>query len=288
VSCVYEVNCYWKEGEKLGCVLRKHMKKLSNIYFYKTLFIHQNTRNSMADIPSNLSLHFRSYSKGIEQHTFSLHHLLPSLSIFHLKKLIHDRTGISSTLLRLFWMGSEIESEEKTLQDLRFSSNAIVYIAIGEKPPRPKEQPAFGRLSVLGLSRITFFFFLFSFHSWFLVEKTWRVERFNGGKVVLDQVKCSQAVRVFKCYRSQIVMQHKVNHINLVDCHDTIFYIKGAISGVEMTRCTNVTIFEHFSSSVPVIQIDICANLELYLSEKTISQAKFGTHNFSKFFLPFS
>ena len=88
----------------------------------------------------------------------------------------------------------------------------------------------------------------------------------------LDQMELSNSLYVAKCSYVHISIPKKINHLNAVGLSDCRIRVRqGCISGIELTRCSNVVIF--IRGPCQTLQIDLCTNVEVRLADEEAASA---------------
>jgi len=156
--------------------------------------------------------------------------------------------------LRIVHAGEELKDVSRTVSDAGLKSNAVVHVLTGEPKETPKYQEPIGHESVFGFTR-----------------GKWVVQTFTGGNVQIPEATSSHAVGVFDSKNTLVVIPHKINHLDVVNCDNCIVVLKGVISSLELTRCTNTTIIS--SGGISTIQLDLSRECHIVLPPAGLATA---------------
>ncbi|CAK5277761.1 unnamed protein product [Mycena citricolor] len=102
-----------------------------------------------------------------------------------------------------------------------------------------------------------------------LEGKSWAVEHFeNESSLSLDDCQLNQAVNIYGCKNSTVVIKGKVNAVTLVNCTKTSVLVDSVVSSVSVTNSPSFAL--QILGTVPMIQLDSTDSGQIYLSKGSL------------------
>ncbi|KAF7363306.1 C-CAP/cofactor C-like domain-containing protein [Mycena sanguinolenta] len=103
-----------------------------------------------------------------------------------------------------------------------------------------------------------------------LEGKNWSIEyQENEANLTLDNVQLNQAVNIFGCKQSTIIINGKVNAVTLVNCVKTSVRVDSVVSSISVTNSPSFAL--QITGSAPMIQLDSTDSGQLYLSKDSLN-----------------
>ncbi|KAK7014992.1 C-CAP/cofactor C-like domain-containing protein [Favolaschia claudopus] len=103
-----------------------------------------------------------------------------------------------------------------------------------------------------------------------LEGKNWAIEYQEHERgLTLEDVQLNQAVNLFGCKESTIVIKGKVNAVTLVNCVKTQVLVDSVVSSISVTNSPSFTL--QITGSAPMIQLDTTDSGQIYLSKGSLN-----------------
>ncbi|KAJ7905338.1 adenylate cyclase associated C terminal-domain-containing protein [Mycena olivaceomarginata] len=103
-----------------------------------------------------------------------------------------------------------------------------------------------------------------------LEGKNWSIEyQENESSLTVDDVQLNQAVNIFGCKQSTILIKGKVNAITLVNCVKTSVLVDSVVSSISVTNSPSFAL--QITGSAPMIQLDSTDSGQIYLSKDSLN-----------------
>ncbi|KAF8894701.1 cyclase-associated protein [Infundibulicybe gibba] len=98
----------------------------------------------------------------------------------------------------------------------------------------------------------------------------WAIEyQENEAGLTVTDVELNQAVNIFGCKNTTVVIKGKVNAVTLVNCIKTAVLIESVVSAISVTNSPSFTL--QITGSAPMIQLDSTDSGQIYLSRASLS-----------------
>ncbi|KAJ7632469.1 adenylate cyclase associated N terminal-domain-containing protein [Roridomyces roridus] len=102
-----------------------------------------------------------------------------------------------------------------------------------------------------------------------LEGKNWAIEyQENETNLVVEDCQLSQAVNIFGCKQSTIMIKGKVNAVTLVNCVKTQVLVDSVVSSISVTNSPSFAL--QVTGSAPMIQLDSTDSGQIYLSKESL------------------
>ncbi|KAF7304653.1 C-CAP/cofactor C-like domain-containing protein [Mycena kentingensis (nom. inval.)] len=102
-----------------------------------------------------------------------------------------------------------------------------------------------------------------------LEGKNWVIEHQENQTLTLEEGKMSQAVNLFACKGTTVVIKGKVNAVTLVDCVKTSLLVESVVASISVTNSPSFAI--QITGSAPMIQVDKTDSGQIYLSKESLT-----------------
>ncbi|KAF8212397.1 cyclase-associated protein [Mycena galopus ATCC 62051] len=103
-----------------------------------------------------------------------------------------------------------------------------------------------------------------------LEGKNWSIEyQENETSLTVSDVELNQAVNIFGCKNSTILIKGKVNAITLVNCVKTSVLVDSVVSSISVTNSPSFAL--QVTGSAPMIQLDSTDSGQIYLSKDSLN-----------------
>ncbi|KAJ6547406.1 cyclase-associated protein [Mycena capillaripes] len=103
-----------------------------------------------------------------------------------------------------------------------------------------------------------------------LEGKNWSIEyQENEPSLTVDDCQLNQAVNIFGCKHSTILIKGKVNAVTLVNCVKTSVLVDSVVSSISVTNSPSFAL--QITGSAPMIQLDSTDSGQIYLSKGSLS-----------------
>jgi hypothetical protein len=187
-------------------------------------------------------------------------------TIAEVKRAVAGMINIPAAQQRMFFSGAEVPGET-VVGSLGLRSGSALFVVKGVAPAKPSYQQPFGNTNVFGLR-----------------NRTWVVSKFDQGRIrIPEEARLHHSLVVEFSKNTKIIVPKKINHIDLVGCHDVTIIFRGVVSSIELTRCENVKLFNFGPSST--IQVDLSKAIHIYLSPGVLEVVKIVTSNTGDVFI---
>ncbi|PPR00051.1 hypothetical protein CVT24_009007 [Panaeolus cyanescens] len=104
----------------------------------------------------------------------------------------------------------------------------------------------------------------------FALEGTkWIIEYHENESVTVEETEINQAVNIFNCKASTIIIKGKVNTVNIYNCQKTSVLVHSVVASIGITASPSFQI--QILGSAPMIQIDQTDSGQVYLSRDSLS-----------------
>ncbi|KAJ7109225.1 cyclase-associated protein [Mycena epipterygia] len=102
-----------------------------------------------------------------------------------------------------------------------------------------------------------------------LEGKNWSIEyQENESSLTVDDCQLNQAVNIFGCKHSTILIKGKVNAVTLVNCVKTSVLVDSVVSSISVTSSPSFAL--QITGSAPMIQLDSTDSGQIYLSKASL------------------
>ncbi|KAJ7694213.1 adenylate cyclase associated N terminal-domain-containing protein [Mycena rosella] len=102
-----------------------------------------------------------------------------------------------------------------------------------------------------------------------LEGKNWSIEyQENEPSLTVDDCQLNQAVNIFGCKHSTILIKGKVNAVTLVNCVKTSVLVDSVVSSISVTNSPSFAL--QITGSAPMIQLDSTDSGQIYLSKGSL------------------
>ncbi|KAJ7738522.1 adenylate cyclase associated N terminal-domain-containing protein [Mycena maculata] len=102
-----------------------------------------------------------------------------------------------------------------------------------------------------------------------LEGKNWSIEyQENEAGLAVDDCQLNQAVNIFGCKHSTILIKGKVNAVTLVNCVKTSVLVDSVVSSISVTNSPSFAL--QITGSAPMIQLDSTDSGQIYLSKGSL------------------
>ncbi|KAJ6546527.1 adenylate cyclase associated N terminal-domain-containing protein [Mycena vulgaris] len=102
-----------------------------------------------------------------------------------------------------------------------------------------------------------------------LEGKNWSIEyQENESSLTVDDCQLNQAVNIFGCKHSTILIKGKVNAVTLVNCVKTSVLVESVVSSISVTNSPSFAL--QITGSAPMIQLDSTDSGQIYLSKGSL------------------
>ncbi|KAJ7489861.1 cyclase-associated protein [Mycena galericulata] len=102
-----------------------------------------------------------------------------------------------------------------------------------------------------------------------LEGKNWAIEyQENESGLTVDDCELNQAVNIFGCKHSTILIKGKVNAVTLVNCVKTSVLVDSVVSSISVTNSPSFAL--QITGSAPMIQLDSTDSGQIYLSKGSL------------------
>ncbi|KAJ7470604.1 adenylate cyclase associated C terminal-domain-containing protein [Mycena latifolia] len=102
-----------------------------------------------------------------------------------------------------------------------------------------------------------------------LEGKNWSIEyQENESGLTVDDCQLNQAVNIFGCKHSTILIKGKVNAVTLVNCVKTSVLVDSVVSSISVTNSPSFAL--QITGSAPMIQLDSTDSGQIYLSKGSL------------------
>ncbi|KAJ7685036.1 cyclase-associated protein [Mycena polygramma] len=103
-----------------------------------------------------------------------------------------------------------------------------------------------------------------------LEGKNWCIEyQENESSLTVDDCQLSQAVNIFGCKHSTVLIKGKVNAVTLINCVKTSVLVDSVVSSISVTNSPSFAL--QITGSAPMIQLDSTDSGQIYLSKGSLA-----------------
>jgi len=97
----------------------------------------------------------------------------------------------------------------------------------------------------------------------------WAVEyQENERSLTVEDTGINQAVNIYGCKNSTIVIKGKVNAVTITNCQNTSVLVESVVSAISVTRAPSFAV--QITGSAPMLQIDSTDSGQIYLSKDSL------------------